>query len=62
MFDTRSARLAALLLLTLLFGWKVRSCRKGATTSLPSAIPAGPSVRAVGAAVDGAAKSSFPDE
>ncbi len=56
MLETRSARLAAVLLLTLLFGWKVRSCRKGATTPLPTAIPA------MKAPVDGAAKNSFPDE
>ena len=40
MLSSRSARLAATLLLTLLFGWTVRAYRKGTTTSAPPPAPA----------------------
>lgn len=56
MLPTRSARLAATLLLTLLFGWNVRACRKGTTTPLPITTPA------VNSPVDVPPKNSFPDE
>lgn len=36
MLPSRSARLAAILLLVLLFGWTVRAWRKGQTTHLPA--------------------------
>ncbi|WP_395717759.1 hypothetical protein [Prosthecobacter sp.] len=35
MLSSRSARLAAMLLLVLLFGWTMRAWRKGQTTILP---------------------------
>ncbi|MEZ5386929.1 MAG: hypothetical protein R3F13_15580 [Prosthecobacter sp.] len=57
MLTTRSARLAAGILLLLLFGWSVRSWRKGGvTTSTPS-----PAVSEVPAEED-APQISFPDE
>ncbi|MCX6847684.1 MAG: hypothetical protein NTY98_02070 [Verrucomicrobia bacterium] len=56
MLPTRSARLAALLLLALLLGWTVRSCRKGKTTSLPPPTPA------IAAPPHETPPSSFPDE
>ena len=56
MLSTRSARLAATLLLTLLFGWTVRSCRKGSTTTLPSPLPSVP------APVAPPQNNTFPDE
>ncbi len=40
MLSTRSARLAALLLLTLLFGWTVRAYRKGEAALLKPPAPA----------------------
>lgn len=55
MLSSRSARLAAILLLTLLFGWTVRAYRKGATT-VPAAPPA------ARPALDALPKNSFPDE
>ena len=56
MLSTRSARLAATLLLTLLFGWTVRSCRKGSTSPLPSPAPA------VTTPVAPPPNNTFPDE
>jgi len=56
MLSTRSARLAATLLLTLLFGWTVRACRKGSTTTLPSPSPSVP------APVAPPPNNTFPDE
>jgi hypothetical protein len=35
MLNSRSTRIAAILLLTLLFGWVVRAQRKGGTHALP---------------------------
>ncbi|WP_395747388.1 hypothetical protein [Prosthecobacter sp.] len=56
MLSTRSARLAALLLLTLLSGWTIRSCRKpGPSRPQPTAPATKPPVEA-------APKSTFPDE
>lgn len=55
MLPTRSARLAALLLMALLFGWTVRSCRKGKTTNLPPPAP-------TAAPLHETPPSSFPDE
>lgn len=40
MLSSRSARLASILLLVLLFGWTVRAWRKGETTLLPASTPA----------------------
>ncbi|MBN8419650.1 MAG: hypothetical protein J0L73_12085 [Verrucomicrobia bacterium] len=56
MLSTRSARLAAMLLLALLSGWTVRSCRKGATTTLP------PSAPAAARSSPTAPPNTFPDE
>jgi|GEM_PF-3991111 len=39
MLPSRSARLAAILLLVLLFGWTMRAWRKGTTTHLPAIQP-----------------------
>ena len=39
MLSSRSARLAATLLLALLFGWTVRACRKGEATTTPPPAP-----------------------
>ncbi|MFZ2276265.1 MAG: hypothetical protein WAW39_00640 [Prosthecobacter sp.] len=55
MLPTRSARLAALLLLALLFGWTVRSSRKGKTTNLPPPAP-------IAVPLQDTPPSSFPDE
>ena len=46
-----------MLLLVLLFGWTVRSLRKGGTTAIPVSTPA-----AVIAPLDKTPDSSFPDE
>jgi hypothetical protein len=56
MLSTRSARLAATLLLTLLFGWTVRACRKGSTSPLPSPDPT------VTTPVAQPQNNTFPDE
>jgi hypothetical protein len=56
MLSSRSARLAATLLLTLLFGWTVRACRKGTTTSAPPPVPA------LSAPPYKATPQTFPDE
>jgi hypothetical protein len=56
MLATRSARLAALLLLALLCGWEVRACRLGSTTPLP--LPAPTPAPATPTA---AAANTFPD-
>jgi hypothetical protein len=56
MLSSRSTRLAATLLLALLFGWTVRVWRKGGTTAIPSATPA------IIAPINDTPKNSFPDE
>ena len=56
MLASRSARLAAILLLALLFGWTARAYRKGTTTPIPSA----PS--AVTVPINEPPKTAFPDE
>ncbi|MFO1486472.1 MAG: hypothetical protein U1F71_24125 [Verrucomicrobiaceae bacterium] len=57
MLGSRSTRLAATLLLALLFGWTVRAWRHaGVTTNSPVTTPA------TSEPVESANKSSFPDE
>lgn len=56
MLASRSARLAAILLLALLFGWTVRAYRKGETTGIPVSAPA------VMTPVNETPKTAFPDE
>lgn len=56
MLASRSARLAAMLLLALLFGWTVRAHRKGGTSAMPSTPPSETPP------LHEPAKSSFPDE
>lgn len=56
MLSTRSARLAAILLLALLFGWQVRGCRNGTTQALPTATPASSTSQ------EEAPKTTFPVE
>lgn len=56
MLSSRSARLAAILLLALLFGWMVRAHRKGETLTLPVPAPA------FAAPANEPPKNTFPDE
>lgn len=56
MLASRSARLAAMLLLALLFGWTVRAYRKGETTAIPITPPA------MSVPVEETLKTVFPDE
>ncbi len=56
MLSSRSARLAAILLLSLLFGWTMRAYRKGGTTTIPVSIPAAMTP------VNESPKNTFPDE
>lgn len=56
MLTTRSTRLAACLLLLLLFGWIVRSGRKGGVSSQPPQKPGAPT------ALEEEPKMSFPEE
>lgn len=56
MLSSRSARLAAILLLALLFGWTMRAFRKGETTTIPVSIPAAMTP------VNEPPKNTFPDE
>ncbi|MGV3663410.1 MAG: hypothetical protein ACO1TE_24780 [Prosthecobacter sp.] len=59
MLSTRSARLAAALLLALLLGWVVRAQRKGQAAPVP--MPA-PTKAAPSRTVDKSPTNSFPDE
>lgn len=56
MLASRSARLAAILLLALLFGWMMRAYRKGETTAIPVSVPAAT------VPVSETPKNVFPDE
>ena len=56
MLASRSARLAAMLLLALLFGWTVRAYRKGETTAIPATPPSAT------VPVNEIPKTAFPDE
>ncbi len=56
MLASRSARLAATLLLALLFGWTVRAYRKGEAPAQPVA-PA-----SLAAPIEEIPKTAFPDE
>ena len=56
MLSSGSTRLAAILLLVLLFGWTVRAWRKGGTTAIPATKPA------AATPVTEIRKNSFPDE
>lgn len=56
MLSTRSARLAATLLLALFFGWTVRGCRKGKATTYSPQSPT------MAAPPREALPSRFPDE
>lgn len=56
MLSTRSARLAASLLLALLLGWVVRSCRQR------EGVPAGVRKGAAGQALENTGANKFPDK
>ncbi|MDZ4402592.1 hypothetical protein [Prosthecobacter sp.] len=60
MLASRSARLAAILLLVLLFGWTMRAYRKGKTTVIPTVPPA--VTAPVKIPVNEPPKNVFPDE
>ncbi|MCB1275601.1 hypothetical protein [Prosthecobacter sp.] len=56
MLPSRSARLAATLLIALLFGWVVRTYRKGGTSTIPVPSPA------LAAPKNEPSANTFPDE